>query len=43
VREVGASNFSSDRLRQALDVAAAQGLTGFTVSQDQWNLVEREI
>ena len=43
VREVGASNFTSDRLREALDVAAAQGLTGFTVSQDKWNLVEREV
>jgi aryl-alcohol dehydrogenase-like predicted oxidoreductase len=43
VREVGASNFTSDRLTQALDVAAAEGLAGFTVSQDQWNLVERAI
>jgi aryl-alcohol dehydrogenase-like predicted oxidoreductase len=41
VREVGASNFTSARLTAALDVAAAQGLSGFTVSQDQWNLVER--
>ncbi len=43
VREVGASNFTSDRLRTALDVASTQGLTGFTVSQDKWNLVERDI
>ncbi len=43
VREVGASNFTSDRLTAALDVAATQGLTGFTVAQDQWNLVEREL
>ncbi len=43
VREVGASNFTSDRLRRALDVAAAQGLTAFTVAQDKWNLVERDI
>ena len=43
VREVGASNFTSDRLRRALDVAAEQGLTAFTVAQDKWNLVERDI
>ena len=43
VREVGASNFTSDRLKAALAVAATQGLTGFTVSQDKWNLVEREL
>jgi aryl-alcohol dehydrogenase-like predicted oxidoreductase len=41
VREVGASNFTSARLRSALDLAAAQGLTGFTVAQDRWSLVER--
>ncbi len=43
VREVGASNFSADRLVSALDVAAAEGLTPFTVTQDLWNLVERSI
>jgi aryl-alcohol dehydrogenase-like predicted oxidoreductase len=43
VREVGASNFSSPRLRSALEIAATQGLTGFTVAQDQWSLVERDI
>jgi aryl-alcohol dehydrogenase-like predicted oxidoreductase len=43
VREVGASNFSSGRLRGALDLAADQGLTGFTVAQDKWSLVERGI
>jgi aryl-alcohol dehydrogenase-like predicted oxidoreductase len=43
VREVGASNFTSARLKAALDVAATQGLTGFTVSQDLWNLVERDL
>ena len=43
VRELGASNFSSPRLRAALDLAATQGLTGFTVAQDRWSLVERGI
>jgi aryl-alcohol dehydrogenase-like predicted oxidoreductase len=43
VREVGASNFTSDRLRSALAVASEQGLTGFTVAQDKWNLMERDI
>lgn len=43
VREVGASNFSADRLASALDIAAAQGMQGFTVAQDRWSLVERGI
>jgi aryl-alcohol dehydrogenase-like predicted oxidoreductase len=43
VREVGASNFSAERLRSAADVARANGLVPFTVVQDQWNLVERDI
>jgi len=43
VRELGASNFSSPRLRAALDLGATQGLTGFTVAQDRWSLVERGI
>lgn len=43
VREVGASNFSAERLRGALDVAADAGLTPFTVAQDKWSLVERGI
>jgi aryl-alcohol dehydrogenase-like predicted oxidoreductase len=43
VREIGASNFTSSRLRAALDLAATQGLTGFTVAQDKWSLVERGI
>jgi aryl-alcohol dehydrogenase-like predicted oxidoreductase len=40
---VGASNFSSSRLGGALDLAAEQGLTGFTVAQDKWSLVERGV
>jgi aryl-alcohol dehydrogenase-like predicted oxidoreductase len=43
VREVGASNFTAARLRSALDLAAEQGLTGFTVAQDRWSLVERDL
>ena len=43
VREVGASNFSADRLRSAADVAREGGFTPFTVAQDHWSLVAREI
>jgi len=43
VREVGASNFTAGRLTSALDLAEREGLTPFTVAQDQWNLVERGI
>lgn len=43
IREVGASNFSPARLVSALEVAKAGGYTPFTVAQDQWNLVERDI
>ena len=43
VREIGASNFSADRLRSAAAIADTAGLTPFTVAQDQWNLVERGI
>jgi aryl-alcohol dehydrogenase-like predicted oxidoreductase len=41
VREIGASNFAADRLRSAAAIAASEGLTPFTVAQDQWSLVER--
>lgn len=43
VREVGASNFTAERLDSALDLKGDEGLTPFTVAQDQWNLIEREI
>jgi len=43
VREVGASNFTADRLRSAAVIAADAGLTPFTIAQDPWNLVERGI
>jgi aryl-alcohol dehydrogenase-like predicted oxidoreductase len=41
VREIGASNFAPARLRSAASIASAEGLTPFTVAQDQWSLVER--
>ena len=43
VRTVGASNFTAARLRSAVDIAQAEGLTPFTVAQDRWSLVERGI
>lgn len=43
VRALGASNYSPARLSSALDIAQAQGMTGFSVSQDHWNLIERDI
>ncbi|GAA0278564.1 aldo/keto reductase [Alteraurantiacibacter aestuarii] len=41
-RALGASNFTADRLRSILDIADADGLTGFTVLQNEYNLVMRE-
>lgn len=43
VREVGASNFTAERLVSAAKIADAEGLTPFTVAQDQWSLVERGV
>lgn len=43
VRELGASSFEAGRLRSAADIARREGLHGFTVSQDHYNLVERGI
>jgi aryl-alcohol dehydrogenase-like predicted oxidoreductase len=42
VREVGASNYDAARLGAAHDVATANGLTPFTVLQNEYNLVERK-
>lgn len=42
VREIGASNFTSDRLRPAVQHARAEGLAAFTVCQDHFNLIERD-
>ena len=41
VRHIGASNFSTARLREALAVAATMGLPGYTVTQSHYNLLER--
>jgi len=41
-RELGASNFTTDRLAQAVDTAAKAGLRGYTVYQPQYNLVWRD-
>jgi aryl-alcohol dehydrogenase-like predicted oxidoreductase len=43
VREVGASNFSIDRLQSALTIAKDAGLAPFTVAQDKLNLVDRSL
>lgn len=43
VRELGASNFTPDRLRSADALVREHGLTPFTVAQDPWNLVERGV
>ncbi|MGV1035241.1 MAG: aldo/keto reductase [Microbacteriaceae bacterium] len=42
VRELGVSAFTADRLRSAQAIALTEGLTPFTVSQDHYNLVERD-
>jgi aryl-alcohol dehydrogenase-like predicted oxidoreductase len=41
VREVGASNFTYERLTSARTIAIDSGLTPFTVAQDKYNLVDR--
>lgn len=41
VRALGASNFSADRLRSALDIAARDGLPRYEVLQPEYNLVSR--
>ncbi len=43
IREAGASNFSADRLASAVGIAREQGITAFTVSQDHYNLIAREL
>ncbi len=41
VRELGASNFTADRLTAAIDTAQAAGLTPYSVLQNEYNLVRR--
>ena len=42
VRELGASNYDATRLAAAHDAAQSNGLTPFTVLQNEFNLVERD-
>ena len=42
VREVGASKYDATRLGEAHNAATANGLTPFTVLQNEYNLVERK-
>ena len=41
VRAIGASNYTAQRLQQALDISAAQGIASYTVLQPHYNLMER--
>jgi aryl-alcohol dehydrogenase-like predicted oxidoreductase len=41
VRAIGASNYTAERLRDALDASAARSLTAYSVMQPEFNLVER--
>lgn len=41
VRELGASNFTADRLAEAVTLAHSNGMTPYTVLQNEYNLVER--
>jgi aryl-alcohol dehydrogenase-like predicted oxidoreductase len=42
VRHLGASNYSPERLQQALELQREKGLAEFTVLQPHYNLVERD-
>ena len=42
VREVGASNFTAERLGAAIDAAEARGLTPYSMLQNEYNLVNRD-
>ncbi|RYE03747.1 MAG: aldo/keto reductase [Sphingomonadales bacterium] len=42
IRAIGASNFSAERLRSALDVAARGGLPRYEVLQPEYNLISRD-
>ena len=42
VRAIGASNYTADRLRDALDISVGHSLTPYAVLQPEYNLVERE-
>jgi aryl-alcohol dehydrogenase-like predicted oxidoreductase len=42
VRAIGASNYSAERLAEALDVSAREGLASYTVLQPEYNLMARD-
>lgn len=42
VRELGASNFTEDRLRSAIAAAKAAGVRGYSVLQNEYSLLERD-
>ncbi|MBP2365854.1 aldo/keto reductase [Pseudonocardia parietis] len=42
VREIGASNFSAERLRSALEVSERDDLTAFSAIQPHYNMMERD-
>jgi aryl-alcohol dehydrogenase-like predicted oxidoreductase len=41
VREIGASNFTAERLRSALEISRRDGLAGYAALQPHYNLMER--
>lgn len=43
VRALGVSNFTAPRLRSALAIQRRLGLAPFVVSQDHWNVMERQL
>ena len=42
MRHIGASNFSAERLREALETSDREGLARYVALQPHYNLVERE-
>ncbi|MBA3676674.1 MAG: aldo/keto reductase [Sphingosinicella sp.] len=41
VRALGASNYSAERLRQALDISVREGFAGYQILQPEYNLIVR--
>ena len=42
VRAIGASNYTGDRLKQALEISDASGLAAYQILQPEYNLYERQ-
>jgi aryl-alcohol dehydrogenase-like predicted oxidoreductase len=42
VRAIGASNFTAERLRSALEISSREGLTPYVALQPHYNLLERD-